>query len=129
MKLRLIPCRHRIPLPDKNVMFEVTARRQKPIYTVIHAYAPAMEKNFTIFLDNETADPMYPLLIESKSIGITISLYSDTASGCRFPPSIPDTLVEPFLSELSQFHKIVDAARELIRKEQKRLKHEKDRIQ
>lgn len=127
LRLPLTPCLlRRRPLSNEAALFEITVRKQKTAYTVVRATAPDTGDKIAVFLDNETCRPLYPVFIEPKGIDIVIILYSDTASGCQFPPSIPDSLVDPFLEILSRFHKTVDAARTLIAEEQKKLKTKTD---
>lgn len=108
-----------------KINFEVKSRTKRKTFTIIRMRTAGSTLKFTVFLENETGNVLYPLEIESVVPGIiSITLISDTAASCSFPPSIPETMVNKVAEQLNMFHDIVIAAREQIAKEQKHLKDE-----
>lgn len=103
--------------------FEVTDRCEGRISTAIHAQLKNPQYNMSLYLDNDTGSVLYPVTIEpiASVLGVTIILDSDTASSCMLPPSIPIEIVDNLIKWLTAFHDVVDAARELIQKEQQRI--------
>ena len=103
------------------IKFEVTGRKRKETFTVVRTKSLNPDWTFVIYLDNDTAEVLYPLTIEPVIPGISITLSSDSVSSCSFPPSVPSFMVNRFVESLKLFHEIVNAARERIREEQRQI--------
>lgn len=109
-----------------SVKFKVKSRKKRPGFTIIRAQAENPIRNLTIFLDNETGEPFYPLSIEPAIPGVIVTLDSDAMACGTLPPSIPEKLVDHYAAELEDFHEITAAARALIAEEKKRIIEEKE---
>lgn len=105
-----------------TIRFEVTSRQKSDIITTIRAKTKDMEWNMTLYLDNETGAVLYPVTIKQAVPCVTITLDADFTSSCGLPPSVPDIMVDNIAADLTAFHDIVAAARELIREEQEKFR-------
>lgn len=104
-----------------SIKFKVISRKKRPGFTIIRAEAGNPLRKLTVFLDNETGEPFYPLSIEPAIPGVIVTLDSDAMACGTLPPSIPEKLVDHYAAELGDFHEITAAARALIAEEKKRI--------
>lgn len=104
------------------ISFEVTGRDKTSMGTVIRAAAKEPEWNMTLYLDGNTGDVLYPVIIEPAIAIVSITLATETEASCALPPSVPDSMVNQIIRYLNTFHDAVAAARKLILEEQERLK-------
>lgn len=107
-----------------RIKFEVKSRNASHMLETVHIQSKNPGRNMTLYLDKETGDVLYPIAIEPVIPGITIMLDSEAVASCMFPPSVPESMISNVISYLEEFHDVVDAAREIIRAEQQRLKTE-----
>ena len=111
-----------------TISFEVTDRNKTSMGTVIRAAAKEPEWNMTLYLDSDTGDVLYPVIIEPAIAIVSITLATKTEASCALPPSVPDCMVNQIIRYLNTFHDVVAAARKLIQKEQERIVTQKAAI-
>lgn len=109
-----------------GIIFEVKSRVDRPLMRIINAQAKNPDRHVTIYLDNESGRPMYPIKIESIMSGITITLDSDSNADCSLPPVIPESMVDMLAEQLGTVHDNVSAVRRLIKEEQKLFDNARD---
>lgn len=103
-----------------DMIFCVKSRVDRPVMRIIHAKMRSPCCEITVYLDNETGKPMYPITTKPLSSGITLELVSDTEEVCALPPFVSGKSVNGIIRHLEQFDNLVLAARALIKEEQER---------
>lgn len=102
-----------------EIKFETVRYNETKILYVVHAQMRNPSHKMKVYLDKDTGDVLYPIIIERELPGVTITLDSDMDASCCLPPIISEEMVDGVIAQLAAIHDIVMAARKFIKEQQK----------